>query len=107
MGNIILNAIDTMIVCFAIDEDNDIKERSQQGLGPIIKDMKEYIRAEPVVHYDVEADFVVHPMEGAGLNQNHVVEPDIVVNPVGGVGLNHNNQDGPNTKQTVNKTYGY
>jgi hypothetical protein len=60
VGKIILDAVDTMIVCFAIDEDNDIQERSNEGMAVIIKDMKDYIKAEPVVHFDIEAERIVH-----------------------------------------------
>lgn len=55
MGGIILDAVDTMLLCFAIDEDNGVQERSQDEFTFIVKDMKEYIKADPVVHYDIEA----------------------------------------------------
>lgn len=55
VGGIILDAVDTSLVCFAIDEDNGVKDRMNGSFAIIVKDMDEYIKAEPVVHYDVEA----------------------------------------------------
>ncbi len=58
VGAIILDAVDTSLVCFAIDEDNGVKDRMNGNFAMIVKDMNEYIKAEPVVHYDVEAKAV-------------------------------------------------
>ncbi len=59
LGSMILDTIDTLIVCFAIDEDNGVEERSKEGFAVIVKGMKEYIKADPITHYDIEADRII------------------------------------------------
>lgn len=61
MSGIIQDAVDTMLLCFAIDEDNGVTDRAQNEFTCIVKDMKEYIKADPVIHYDIEAERVLTP----------------------------------------------
>lgn len=71
MSGLILDTIDTMIVCFAIDEDNGVKGyRSKTGFAMIVKDMNEYIQAEPVAHFDIEADRIAGDNKNANEDAN-------------------------------------
>mmetsp|Transcript_17232 Transcript_17232/g.25012 ORF Transcript_17232/g.25012 Transcript_17232/m.25012 type:complete len:330 (+) Transcript_17232:2-991(+) len=61
MGGIIHDTVDTMFLCFAIDQENQIERNKQQeefDFAAIVKTMPGYIVATPVTHIDPEMPIV-------------------------------------------------
>uniref|UniRef100_A0A7S4HIL7 Choline transporter-like protein n=1 Tax=Odontella aurita TaxID=265563 RepID=A0A7S4HIL7_9STRA len=98
MARIILDAVDTMFLCFAIDQDNGVDGRGKDDFGTIIKAMPEYAVASPIESIDPE-----QPIVSGVIERDLPPEADIVIDEGGSdIDGHHSNSKTQNAKKSDN-----